>query len=173
MIYPDVVMGICENGFSDQQSRQAKGSALAVQKDDTGNQTIDSLNISNPAKQVLIRKGVRVIEELPEQFSREDLLRLPHFGPVSLSKVERVLKGQGLKLLDRFPEEVDSNSIESLNISTRAKRALFRVRVHTVDILVMYTPKQLLRVQDFGVLSLNEVVNALSQRGRTLHSDDY
>lgn len=61
MIYPVVVMGICEDGFSNPQSRQTKGSAL-----------------------------------------------------------------------------VDPNSIESLNISTRAKGALFRARIHTVDILVMY-----------------------------------
>ena len=117
--------------------------------------------------------GIYNIEEIPLKTSKEELLRQQRFGPVSLRKVEEALDKRGLSLPDHSQKEVDLSSIESLNISTRAKGVLFRTKIYTVDILTMYTPEKLLQLQDFGVLSLNEVVTALSQRGRTLRSDDY
>lgn len=61
--------------------------------------------------------------------------------------------------------------IEELNITIKGLNALLREGIYTIDDLVEYSPKELLKLQGFGKLSLKQVIQGLEERGLSLKED--
>ena len=54
--------------------------------------------------------------------------------------------------------------IEELQLSVRAYNCLKRAKIHTMSDLLLYSQKELLEIKNFGLKSVNEVINALEKR---------
>ena len=62
-------------------------------------------------------------------------------------------------------------SIADLNLSVRARKCMVRLNIQTVGELVRRTGDELLECKNFGVTSLNEVREKLTQYGIKLRGD--
>ena len=68
--------------------------------------------------------------------------------------------------IEVLPEEMDYQRIliEELQLSVRAYNCLKRAKIHTMSDLLLYSQKELLEIKNFGLKSVNEVINALEKR---------
>lgn len=64
----------------------------------------------------------------------------------------------------------DPNSIEALDFTVRTYNCLKREGIKTVQAIAACTEDQLLDIRNFGMNSLNEVKEKLSERGMRLRS---
>ncbi|MCZ0933170.1 MAG: helix-hairpin-helix domain-containing protein [Oligoflexia bacterium] len=125
---------------------------------------ISSLDLSNRAKSALLAEGIKTVEMLSSKTEKE-LSLIPNFGKTALTEVKTALAKKNLAL--RKPHS-DLNSILSLDLSNRAKNALGREKIHTIEKLVSKTEKELMWMPNFGKKALEEVKQALAKRGLAL-----
>jgi DNA-directed RNA polymerase subunit alpha len=64
----------------------------------------------------------------------------------------------------------DPNSIDALDFTVRTYNCLKREGIKTVQAIAACTEDQLLDIRNFGMNSLNEVKEKLSERGMRLRS---
>ena len=67
-------------------------------------------------------------------------------------------------------EELLAKSVEDMNLSVRARRALGRLSLRTIGEVVSKTEAELLGCKNFGVTSLNEINERLSGYGLSLRT---
>jgi len=65
-------------------------------------------------------------------------------------------------------DEILSTDFWDLDIGCRCRNVFLRERIETVADLVQYTPRDLLRLRDFGKVSLEEIRRFLLARGLSL-----
>lgn len=111
-----------------------------------------------------------------------ELLSYKNFGETSLQEIKKVLDYKGLRLgmaledkagakpidpeiANQASPEILNQTIEDLNLSVRAYRALDRLGVKTILELVNKTEAELLGCKNFGVTSLNEIKERLEGLG--------
>ena len=119
--------------------------------------------------------------------TESDLLSYKNFGETSLQEIKKILESKGLRLgmaledkaaapgetaiAQGASQELLAKSAEDLELSVRA-RALTRLNVKTILDLINKTEAELLGCKNFGVTSLNEIKDKLSQFGLSLRKLD-
>jgi DNA-directed RNA polymerase subunit alpha len=118
-----------------------------------------------------------------------ELLSYKNFGETSLVEIKKILDSKnlhlGMALEDKLSgksadAEADSQAcpellqkgIEDLELSVRARRALGRLGVKSLFELVNKTEPELLGCKNFGVTSLNEIKEKLTNFGLSLRKTD-
>lgn len=116
-----------------------------------------------------------------------ELLSYKNFGETSLQEIKRILDTKGLRLgmaleeegvakpidpdtVSQASPEILNKSIDELKLSVRARRALGRLNVNSILELINKTEAELLGCKNFGVTSLNEIKERLSDFGLSLRA---
>lgn len=119
--------------------------------------------------------------------TESELLSYKNFGETSLHEIKRILDIKGLRLgmaleeegsskpidpeiVSQASPEILNKSIDELKLSVRARRALDRLNVNSIITLINKTEAELLGCKNFGVTSLNEIKERLTDFGLSLRT---
>ena len=114
-----------------------------------------------------------------------ELLSYKNFGETSLFEIKKILDMKGLRLgmaledkgiakpidpeiASQASPEILEKTMSDLELSVRARRALDRLGVKTILELISKTEAELLGCKNFGVTSLNEIKERLTDMGLSL-----
>jgi DNA-directed RNA polymerase subunit alpha len=131
--------------------------------------------------------GIRTLGDLA-RCTEQDLLASKNFGETSLVEIRDMLATKGLSLGQLATEKVAEpvyepefvtpdeqalldRPISDLNLSVRARKCMIRLGLNTIGELVRRTGDDLLECKNFGVTSLNEVREKLTQSNLKLRGD--
>ncbi|MGI9457380.1 MAG: DNA-directed RNA polymerase subunit alpha C-terminal domain-containing protein [Aeoliella sp.] len=149
---------------------------------------VTDFELSVRSRNCLQKMGLMTLGDLTEVTELE-LLASKNFGETSLVEIRDMLTSKALELgqfaNQRREEEPvydpDSMSdderalldrpISDLNLSVRARKCMVRLGLTTVGELLRRTGDDLLECKNFGVTSLNEVREKLTQAGLKLRGD--
>ena len=145
---------------------------------------ISDFELSVRSRNCLRKMSIYTLGDLL-RINESELLSYKNFGETSLTEIRNILESKGLRLgmtLDEQPigepqtsadvsdeeNEMMRKSIEELELSVRAKRALDRLNIKTFGELTMKTEAELLGCKNFGITSLTEIKEKLTKFGLTL-----
>ena len=149
---------------------------------------VTDFELSVRSRNCLQKMGIMTLGDLTRT-SEQELLASKNFGETSLVEIREMLHSKGLELgqfsHERREEDVpfDSESlspdekalldrpISDLNLSVRARKCMVRLGMNTIGELVRRTGDDLLECKNFGVTSLNEVREKLTQFNLKLRGD--
>ena len=149
---------------------------------------VTDFELSVRSRNCLQKMGVRTLGDLTRT-SEQELLASKNFGETSLVEIRDMLHSKGLDLgqfahqrteldvpLDTShlsPDEqaILDRPIADLNLSVRARKCMVRLGLTTIGELVRKTGDDLLECKNFGVTSLNEVREKLTQMALKLRGD--
>jgi DNA-directed RNA polymerase subunit alpha len=148
---------------------------------------VSDFELSVRSRNCLQKMGIKTLGDLA-RCSEQDLLASKNFGETSLVEIRDMLASKGLSLgqlaQEKLPEPVfepemmspDEQAmldrpISDLNLSVRARKCMIRLGLNTVGELLRRTGDDLLECKNFGVTSLNEVREKLTQNGLKLRGD--
>jgi DNA-directed RNA polymerase subunit alpha len=150
---------------------------------------VTDFELSVRSRNCLQKMGVRPLGDLTRA-SEAELLASKNFGETSLVEIRDMLSSKGLELgqfaHERTEEPVITfdaaaltpdeqaqlgRPISDLNLSVRARKCMVRLGLTTIGELVRKTGDDLLECKNFGVTSLNEVRDKLTQMGLKLRGD--
>ncbi len=149
---------------------------------------VTDFELSVRSRNCLQKMGIMTLGDLTEH-TEQDLLGSKNFGETSLQEIREMLTSKGLELgqfADQrqtrdFGYEAESLSpdeqamlakpITDLNLSVRARKCMTRLGITTIGELLRHTGDELLECKNFGVTSLNEVREKLTQHGLKLRGD--
>ena len=140
---------------------------------------VTDFELSVRARNCLKKMQIRTLGDLLK-VSEAELLSYKNFGETSLVEINQMLTSKGLRLgqslqshysrmreeiydeiRDKASDEVLNKSINNLNFSVRARKALQLLGVQTVGDLATRTEAELMGVKNFGATSLVEVREVL------------
>ncbi|MBC8379765.1 MAG: tetratricopeptide repeat protein [Planctomycetes bacterium] len=151
----------------------------------TLNIPISDFELSVRSRNCLKKMNINTLGDLLRT-SEADLLSYKNFGETSLYEIKKILDIKGLRLgmamedknaatkpLDpdiasQASPEILQKQISDLELSVRARRALDRLGVKSVLELINKTEAELLGCKNFGVTSLNEIKERLTDFGLSL-----
>ncbi len=152
------------------------------------NQPVANFELSVRSRNCLQTMGIETIGDLTRT-SEAELLSSKNFGETSLFEIREILASKGLSL-GQFANEKRSNDppidtsqmspdeqalldrpIADLNLSVRARKCMVRLGINSIGELVRKTGDDMLECKNFGVTSLNEVREKLSDLGLKLRGD--
>ncbi len=149
---------------------------------------VTDFELSVRSRNCLQKMGVRTLGDLTRT-SEADLLASKNFGETSLVEIRDMLASKGLELGQFASERPESppsldvshltpdeqaqvnRPISDLNLSVRARKCMVRLGLTTIGELIRKTGDDLLECKNFGVTSLNEVRDKLTQMGLKLRGD--
>ncbi len=148
---------------------------------------VTDFELSVRSRNCLEEMGIRTLGDLM-QTTEQELLSRKNFGETSLEEIRDMLSSKGLRLgqqvftrretetpsdLDLPPEQAAmlDRPIAELNLSVRARKCMGRLNISTIGDLVRKTGDSLLECKNFGVTSLNEVRQKLSEHGLKLRGE--
>lgn len=149
---------------------------------------VSDFELSVRSRNCLQKMGIMTLGDLCET-SEQDLLASKNFGETSLVEIREMLTSKGLELGQyaavwqeeepTFDPEILSDDeralldrpIADLNLSVRARKCMVRLGLSTIGELVRRTGDDLLECKNFGVTSLNEVREKLTQANLKLRGD--
>jgi len=152
------------------------------------NIAVTDFELSQRSRNCLQRMGIRTLGDLTRT-SEQELLASKNFGETSLGEIRDMLAQRGLQLGQfahekrEFEPVYDAGSmspdeqalldrpIADLNLSVRARKCMGRLQLVTLGDLIRKTGDDLLECKNFGVTSLNEVREKLTQLGIKLRGD--
>jgi DNA-directed RNA polymerase subunit alpha len=152
------------------------------------NVPVSDFELSVRSRNCLQKMGVRTLGDLTRT-TEQELLASKNFGETSLVEIREMLQQRGLQLgqfshekpepepvvdtTDMSPDEqaLLERSIGDLNLSVRARKCMARLGLNTIAELIRKTGDDLLECKNFGVTSLNEVREKLTQYGLKLRGD--
>src|SRR5262249_48919269 len=132
------------------------------------------------------------------RITEADLLQGKNFGETSLVEIRELMAAHGLSVgqqlspsatpttaepvwtapsffqqLDLSPQEQAqlTRPVADLNLSGRARKCMARLGITTVGELIQRTPDELLATKNFGVTSLNEIRQQLTELSLKLRND--
>jgi DNA-directed RNA polymerase subunit alpha len=132
--------------------------------------------------------GIMTLGDLTKVTELE-LLNSKNFGETSLHEIREMMKNKGLVIgqfsnqKDAEPETFDTAAlspeesvvlerpISDLNLSVRARKCMTRLGLTTIGELLRKSGDDLLECKNFGVTSLNEVREKLTQLGMKLRGE--
>lgn len=154
----------------------------------TLNMPVTNFELSVRSRNCLAKMGIETIGDLTRT-SESELLSSKNFGETSLIEIREVLTSKGLKL-GQFAHEkksadppVDTSHlspdeqamldrpISDLNLSVRARKCMARLQLNSIGELIRKTGDEMLECKNFGVTSLNEVREKLTDLGLKLRGD--
>ena len=150
---------------------------------------VTDFELSVRSRNCLQKMGVQTLGDLART-SEEEILASKNFGETSLVEIKEMLLSKGLSLgqiaqpspvvetLEPEPlepsaddQEIFAAAITDLNLSVRARKCTTKLGISTIGDLVRRTAEDLLECKNFGVTSLNEVREKLTERGLKLRGD--
>ncbi|MEM6469630.1 MAG: DNA-directed RNA polymerase subunit alpha C-terminal domain-containing protein [Planctomycetota bacterium] len=154
----------------------------------TLNMPVANFELSVRSRNCLTKMGIETIGDLTRT-TESELLSSKNFGETSLIEIREMLTGKGLKL-GQFAHEkkspdppVDTSHlspdeqamlerpISDLNLSVRARKCMARLQLNSIGELLRKTGDELLECKNFGVTSLTEVREKLTDLGLKLRGD--
>ncbi|QDV44574.1 DNA-directed RNA polymerase subunit alpha [Stieleria neptunia] len=154
----------------------------------TLNMPVANFELSVRSRNCLSKMGIETIGDLTRT-SESELLSSKNFGETSLIEIREMLVSKGLKL-GQFAHEkkapeppVDTSHlspdeqamlerpISDLNLSVRARKCMARLQLNSIGELLRKTGDELLECKNFGVTSLTEVREKLTDLGLKLRGD--
>lgn len=148
---------------------------------------VTDFELSVRSRNCLQKMNIRTIGDLT-RVSEQELLGSKNFGETSLIEIKEMLATKGVSIGQfahekRVEEEVDNSNlspdeqallerpISDLNLSVRARKCMNRLGLSVLSELVRKTADDLLECKNFGVTSLNEVREKLTQMGLKLRGE--
>ena len=150
---------------------------------------VSDFELSVRSRNCLQKMGIHTLGDLART-TEEEILASKNFGETSLVEIRDMLASKGLSLgqiaqpslradaveveaaePSADEQEVYSMPITDLNLSVRARKCTTKLGITTIGDLVRRTAEDLLECKNFGVTSLNEVREKLSERGLRLRGD--
>jgi DNA-directed RNA polymerase subunit alpha len=150
---------------------------------------VSDFELSVRSRNCLQKMGIHTLGDLART-TEEEILASKNFGETSLVEIREMLSSKGLSLgqiaqpvpaaeaVEAEPvepsadeQEVYSMPITELNLSVRARKCTTKLGIMTVGDLIRRTAEDLLECKNFGVTSLNEVREKLTERGLKLRGD--
>ena len=149
---------------------------------------VTDFELSVRSRNCLQKMGVRTLGDLTRT-TEQELLSSKNFGETSLVEIREMLVSKGLELgqfshersepeptydtSDMSPDEqaLLDRPIADLNLSVRARKCVVRLGMTTIGELIRKTGDDLLECKNFGVTSLNEVRDKLTQMSLKLRGD--
>jgi DNA-directed RNA polymerase subunit alpha len=149
---------------------------------------VADFELSVRSRNCLQKMGVRTLGDLTRT-TEQELLASKNFGETSLVEIRDMLNSKGLEL-GQFAHERSEpepsydvshmspdeqalleRPISELNLSVRARKCMVRLGLTTIGELIRKTGDDLLECKNFGVTSLNEVRDKLTQIGLKLRGE--
>ena len=149
---------------------------------------VTDFELSVRSRNCLQKMGIMTLGDLART-SETELLESKNFGETSLVEIKDMLASKGLSLgqmaapgaaeepaLEAVEpsadeQEIYSQPITELNLSVRARKCTTKLGISTIGELVRRTGEDLMECKNFGVTSLNEVREKLTERGLKLRGD--
>jgi DNA-directed RNA polymerase subunit alpha len=149
---------------------------------------VTDFELSVRSRNCLQKMGIMTLGDLTKT-TEQELLSSKNFGETSLVEIREMLQSKGLELgqfASKWREEepvYDQTSlsederalldrpISELNLSVRARKCMVRLGLSTIGELLRCTGDDLLECKNFGVTSLNEVREKLTEAGMKLRGD--
>lgn len=154
---------------------------------------VTEFELSVRVRNCLEKMNIRTLGDLT-RVSEAQLLASKNFGETSLKELRAIMESKGLRIgqaleegakydprfretpaqapaLSEQQQALLKKPISELNFSVRPRKAMAKLGIQTVGDLINYTAEQLLEVKNFGVTSLNEVREKLSELGLKLRGD--
>lgn len=145
---------------------------------------ISDFELSVRSRNCLKKMDIHTLGDLL-RITEAELLSYKNFGETSLVEIKKVLDSRGLSLgmaledqgaaavaeatvLQGASDDILNKSVDELELSVRARRALLRLGLQTLLDVVSKTEAELLGCKNFGVTSLNEIKDRLSTYGLSL-----
>ncbi len=154
----------------------------------TLNMPVSNFELSVRSRNCLTKMGIETIGDLTRT-TESELLSSKNFGETSLIEIREMLTSKGLQL-GQFAHEKKSQDppvdtshlspdeqallerpIADLNLSVRARKCMARLQINTIGELIRKTGDDMLECKNFGVTSLNEVREKLTDLGLKLRGD--
>ncbi|TWT76579.1 DNA-directed RNA polymerase subunit alpha [Planctomycetes bacterium CA13] len=154
----------------------------------TLNMPVANFELSVRSRNCLQKMGIETIGDLTRT-SEAELLSSKNFGETSLYEIREMLTSKGLAL-GQFAHEKKSSDppidtshmspdeqaflerpISDLNLSVRARKCMARLQLNSIGELLRKTGDEMLECKNFGVTSLNEVREKLTDLGLKLRGD--
>jgi len=149
---------------------------------------VSDFELSVRSRNCLQKMGIATLGDLT-RCTEQELLASKNFGETSLVEIREMLVSKGLEL-GQFSHErsepeptVDYENmspdeqallerpIADLNLSVRARKCMVRLGIGTIGELIRRTGDDLLECKNFGVTSLTEVREKLTQHAIKLRGD--
>lgn len=149
---------------------------------------VTDFELSVRSRNCLQKMGIKTLGDL-SRVTEQELLASKNFGENSLGEIRDMLTGKGLELGQFAHERTEPEAtfdystmsadeqailerpIAELNLSVRARKCMIRLGINTIGELVRKTGDELLECKNFGVTSLNEVREKLTQYNIKLRGD--
>lgn len=150
---------------------------------------ITDFELSVRSRNCLKRMNIRTLGDLT-RVSEQQLLASKNFGDTSLDEIRAIMTSKGLRVGQSLeqgqqyemryrpqsnlsPEEqaMLSKPVSDLNLSVRARKCMNRLNINTLGELCQRTSDELMEAKNFGVTSLKEVQEKLTQLGLKLRGD--
>jgi DNA-directed RNA polymerase subunit alpha len=149
---------------------------------------VSDFELSVRSRNCLQKMGIQTLGDLART-TEEEILASKNFGETSLVEIKDMLASKGLTLgqiaepaatAEPEPEALEPSAdeqevynlpITELNLSVRARKCTTKLGIASIGDLVRRTAEDLLECKNFGVTSLNEVREKLSERGLKLRGD--
>ena len=150
---------------------------------------VTDFELSVRARNCLKKMNIRNLGDLV-QTTEAQLLGYKNFGETSLKEIKDMLGAKNLRLGQAMEEEgglegfepepqagaqnegVHNVSLDQVELSVRARKALDSLKVRTLGELATKTEAELLACRNFGQTSLNEVRERLAEYGLRLREPD-
>ncbi|RLT13473.1 MAG: RNA polymerase subunit alpha domain protein [Planctomycetota bacterium] len=149
---------------------------------------VTDFELSVRSRNCLQKMGIVTLGDLA-RISEQEILESKNFGETSLVEIKEMLASKGITLgqfaapaavAEPEPEPVEPSADEQeiyslplteLNLSVRARKCTTKLGIHTIGDLVRRTGDDLMECKNFGVTSLNEVREKLTERNLKLRGD--
>lgn len=149
---------------------------------------MSDFELSVRSRNCLQKMGLMTLGDLART-SENEILESKNFGETSLVEIREMLASKGLslgQLVESVAEveplgeiieptadeqEILSQPLSELNLSVRAKKCTTKLGIQTIGDLVRRTGDDLMECKNFGVTSLNEVREKLTERGLKLRGE--
>ncbi|MEX2213914.1 MAG: DNA-directed RNA polymerase subunit alpha C-terminal domain-containing protein [Phycisphaeraceae bacterium] len=151
---------------------------------------VTDFDLSVRTRNALRKMNIRTLSDLVATTEAE-LRNFKNFGEASIEEIRAMLSQRGLRL-GQISEEQQSaakkavydqlraqtggddatlnRTVNDLNLSVRARKALTLLNVHSIGDLCMRTEAELMGVKNFGMTSLLEIKNKLTEVGLGLRT---
>ena len=151
---------------------------------------VTDFELSVRARTCLKKMNIRTLGDLLK-ITEAELMSYKNFGDSSLLEIKKMLATKGLRLgqrredvhrvarkqiMDQLKgsgrEQMLNTSVNDLQLSVRARKALQLLNIMTLGDLASHTEAELMGVKNFGATSLTEITAKLTEYGLSLRALD-
>jgi DNA-directed RNA polymerase subunit alpha len=150
---------------------------------------VTDFELSVRSRNCLKKMNIRTLGDLT-RINEQSLLSSKNFGETSLNEIKEMMTSKGLRVgqsleegaqndmrfrpqqpLSEQEQAVLSKPVSDLNLSVRARKCMNRLGLNSLGDLIQRSADELLESKNFGMTSLSEVREKLSQLGLSLRGD--